>query len=839
MRCFFGMRYILTLTIISICLQIGFAQSIDLKGVIKDSNGVPIPNVSVFTINPAYSSGAVSDEKGRYRIQIKAPQENIVEVKFKHIAYEEKTVRIQVSFGKNQMTDITLNEIYTELDSTEIVIRQNHEKTGEFQIDPENLTMLPSGSGNTVSDLIKTLPNVVSNNELSSQYSVKGGNYDENLVYINDFEVYRPMLVSNSQQEGLSFINPDLTQSISFNAGGFEAKYGDKMSSSLNIRYKRPRKFGGSATLSLLGASAHLEGITKNKKLSFLFGLRYKNNAYLLGSLDTKGEYNPNFLDIQTNVIWQPSSKTELELLAGLSNNKFGFTPATQSTTTGAFNQIMRLSVYFEGKEKSFFNNRMGGLAFKYYPNSRSVYKIIGSAWYLNESENIDITGEYFLDEIESDFGSDNFGKVKRNLGIGTFQNWIRNSLQGNIYQAGIRNTHLLSNHTLDWGASIQYESFLDRISEWERTDSAGFSIPYSGVYPAIINRLKTQIELNSLRYQAYVQDNWQILDGKNKLSINAGLRMHYWDVNKQFILSPRAQIYFKPNTKKDFTIKASGGLYAQPPLYRELRDFDGYINPEVRAQKAYQFVLGTELNFKMWSRNFKFTSEAYYKHLKDIIPYQIEDVNIRYFADNNAKGYAAGVGIRLFGEFVKGTDSWISLSFLKTAEDILDDQYFQYFNESGELITGMSQGQIAADSISILPGYIPRPTDQRFNLSIFFQDYLIKNKNLKMHMQLHLGSGLPYGPPDRKRYNDILRMPLYRRVDIGFSYLLVDGEKQQKNKFFNHFDKIWLSAEVLNLLGVQNTLSHRWIKDVRNVVWPLPNYLTSRRFNIKLHVSF
>lgn len=815
------------------------AQNIELKGRITDTEGEPIPNVTILPQPTSLNAGSVSDNQGFYKLQIKNAQQKTIEIQFKHIAYEQKTVKIQSALGRKQIADIVLQELYTELGTTDVVGQNDNDKVSETKIDPENLIMLPTGSGNTITDIIKTLPGVVSNNELSSQYSVKGGNYDENLIYVNDFEIYRPMLISNSQQEGLNFINPDLTQGISFNAGGFEAKYGDKMSSVLNIRYKRPKKFGGSATLSLMGASAHLEGATKNQKLSFLFGLRYKNNAYLLGSLDTKGEYTPRFLDIQTNVIYQPSKKTELELLLGLSNNKFYLDPAVQSTTTGAFNQVMRLSVYFDGGEKSYFNNKMSGLAFKYMPNSKSIYKIIGSTWNLNESENIDIVGEYYLDEIESDFDSDNFGKVKRNMGIGAFHNWKRNDLQGQLYNIGVRNTHILNKHTLEWGTSLQHESFTDRISEWERTDSAGYSLPYYSVYPAINNRLKSHIQLDSWRLQAYVQDEWNILSGKNALSVSAGVRLHYWDVNRQFIVSPRAQIYFKPNTKQDFSIKASGGLYAQPPLYRELRDFDGIINPDVRAQKAYQFVLGTELNFKMWSRNFKFTSEAYYKHLVDIVPYQIEDVNIRYFAKNNAKGYAAGVGVRLFGEFVRGTDSWVSLSFLKTAEDILDDHYYKYYNQSGEEITGFTSDAVATDSVSIYPGYIPRPTDQRFNLSIFFQDYLVKNKNLKMHLQLNLGTGLPYGPPDRKRFNDILRMPLYRRVDIGFSYLLVDGEQQYKNRFFSKLDKIWLSAEVLNLLGVQNTLSHRWVKDINNVVWPLPNYLTSRRFNVKLHVSF
>ncbi|MCO5248109.1 MAG: TonB-dependent receptor plug domain-containing protein [Chitinophagales bacterium] len=831
-----------TLFIILFCClaQNTFAQTFELKGVIKDKFGEAVPGVSIKTIPENLSQATISDLDGNYKIIIKGESRKSVDVQFKHLSFKEKTIRVLPSLGKRQTANIILEESLSVLDSTDVLIQQTpHTKSGEIKIDPEDLLMLPSGSGNAVTDILKTLPGVVSNNELTSQYSVKGGNYDENLIYVNDFEIYRPQLISNSEQEGLSFINPDLVQNISFNAGGFEAKYGDKMSSVLNIRYKRPTKFGGSATVSLLGASAHIEGISKNKKFTYLAGLRYKSNAYLLGSLDKKGEYSPRFLDIQTNFIYKTSKKTELELLLGLSNNKFIFIPATQSTTTGAFNQVIRLSVFFDGRENSYFDNRMGGLAFKFRPNSKSIYKIVSSAWTIDESENFDITGEYFLDEIESDFDSEKFGEVKKNLGIGTFQDWNRNNLKGTIYNVGVRNTHLLNNHTLDWGISYQGEVFHDNISEWTRIDSAGFSIPYTGLHPAIVDRLKSKIDISSNRLQAYIQDEWQVLNGANKLVINGGLRLHYWDMNKQVLVSPRVQVLFKPNVKNNLTLKASGGLYAQPPLYRELRNFDGEINPEVRAQKAYQFVLGSELDFKMWERNFKLTSEAYYKYLVDIVPYQIEDVRIRYFAQNNAKGYSTGLGIRLFGEFVKGTDSWISLSFMKTAEDILDDFYYKYLNAQGEVITTQTSDKIVTDSVRIEPGYIRRPTDQRFNMSIFFQDYLVKNKSFKMHLQLHIGTGLPYGLPDRKRYNDILKMPPYRRVDIGFSYLILDGEKQKKNNFFRSFDKIWLSAEVLNLLGVQNTLSYRWVKDVQNNVWPLPNYLTSRRINLKLYVSF
>lgn len=829
-------KSLLTFLLFSIS-YVAFAQNIEIEGIVTNENNQPLSEVTIFVPNTSF--GTISDKNGKYQLRLKADKsQKTIEIHFQYLGYVLKKIKVNPSLGSLQIINVKLEETTISTDSTTVVGTMQNTDVSETRIDPKNTTMLPSASGNAVTDLIKSLPGVGGGNELSSQYTVRGGNYDENLIYINDFEIYRPLLVSSSQQEGLSFINSDLTQSISFSAGGFESKYGDKMSSVLNIRYKKPKTFGASATMSLLGASAHVEGATKNEKLTFLFGFRYKSNAYLLGSLDKKGEYNPNFLDIQTNVTYKTSKKTELELLLSHSNNVFEFLPATQSTTTGAFNQILRLSVYFDGNERSYFRNTMGGLAFKYYPNKKTIVKFINSAWHLKESENFNITGEYFLDEIESDFDSDNFGKVKSNLGIGTFQDWARNSLEATIYNTGIRTSHTLNRHTIEWGGSFQQEMFNDRLSEWERIDSSGFSVPYTGSNPTILNRIKTELELNSWRVQGYLQDEWKLIDGKHRLTLNAGLRAHYWNQNGQFIISPRVQLYYKPNTKKDVVFKVAGGMYAQPPLYRELRDLNGVLNPEVRAQQSVQVIAGSELNFLMFKRNFKFTSEAYYKHLYDIIPYQVEDVRVRYFADNQAKGYAAGVDVRLFGEFVKGTDSWVSLSYLNTKEDLLNDKKIDYLNEAGEIITGLSTDQTIVDSLVSYPGYIRRPSDQRFTLSIFFQDYLVKNKNFKMHLNLQIGSGLPYGPPDQKRYNDILKVPPYRRVDIGFSYLLVDGEKQHKSKFFNSFDKIWLSAEVLNLLGVQNTLSYRWVKDVQNTVWPLPNFLTSRRINIKLYVK-
>jgi hypothetical protein len=396
--------------------------------------------------------------------------------------------------------------------------------------------------------------------------------------------------------------------------------------------------------------------------------------------------------------------------------------------------------------------------------------------------------------------------------------------------------------HILDWGSTFQTEHFEDKISEWERIDSAGYALPYNNTTVNIAYRLKSSLNLDAWRIQGFVQDSWKLSDKKTKIDLTYGLRYHYYNINNQIIISPRTQLYIKPNTKNEVAFKISTGLYAQPPFYRELRALNGQINKNVKAQQSIHIVVGSEVNFKIGKRQFKFTSEAYYKQLKRLNPYEFDDVRIRYFANNNAKGYATGVDVRLFGEFVKGTDSWVSLSYLNTKEDLSDDSFLEYYNAAGEKITPYIEDQIIADSATIYPGYLRRPSDQHFMMSIFFQDYLVKNKNFKMHLNLQLGTGLPYGAPDGKRYNDLFTMPLYRRVDIGFSWLIIDNEKKNKenlSKFNKVIDKIWLSGEVLNLLGVQNTLSYQWVKDVSNTIWPLPNYLTSRRFNVKLYVKF
>ncbi len=797
-----------------------------VKGKLTDSKSNPVSNASIIQLGT--TNATTSNNKGYYAIEVDYEDSCIVE--FSSIEFGKRTVVIYASNKATIYKDIQFSTNENVIDT--VIITSTKGKVGESVIDAKSVEYFPNPTGD-VGTIIKTMgQGVQSNNELSGQYNVRGGNYDENLVYVNDFEIYRPFLVSGGQQEGLSFTNLDLTDKLSFSGGGFEAKYGDKMSSVLNIKYKTPTKFHGSIMASILGVTGHVEGSTKNQKFTYLAGVRYKSNGYLLGSLDRKGEYNPNFFDAQADFHIKPSIKHDIEILVNHSFNDYKFVPVTEETRAGTFDKLIRFYVDFEGNEKDRFENTMVGISYKFIPNTKLSLKFLSAFWKMRESETFNITGYYSLDEIEIDPANDNFGNVKENLGIGTFQDWARNKLDAIVSNFSFTGKYVIKDkknekekHLLEWGSTFQYEKIKDEISEWQRIDSSGYSIPYSGNDISFPYYLKSKNDLNSFRVHGYFQDTWNIINtDSTKLILIAGIRYNYWNVNKEFLASPRIQLLYHPKLKSDVTFRLAGGMYVQPPFYRELRSFDGSINRNLKAQQSYHVVLGADYNFKIKKRNFKFTAEAYYKYLRNINPYEIQDVRIRYFALNNAKGYATGVDVRLFGEMIKGADSWITLSYLNTKEDIADDFY------------------VAADSSIVRPGFIRRPTDQALFVSLFFQDYIEKYKRFKVHLNLVIGTGLPFGPPDRNRYKDVLKIPPYRRVDIGFSALLLSGEKRSVKKptsFGSKFDKIWASFEVFNILGIRNTLSYRWIKDTENNQWAIPNYLTSRRFNLKLDIRW
>ena len=821
-----------------------------IHGKITDAENKPAEgvNVSVFGL----PGGTASDSHGQYELTVPANEE--ITVVFSHIGFATEKIQLKLTPNSRHLLHKKLKVSSKQL--TDVTIEDKLTRTTTLtRIDPKIISVIPSASGG-IEAILKTLPGVSSSNELSSQYSVRGGNYDENLVYVNDIEIYRPFLVRSGEQEGLSFVNSDMVSSILFSAGGFDAKYGDKMSSVLDIKYRRPRGFAGSVSMSMLGGALHLEGVSENYRLSYQLGVRQKSNQYLLNSLNTKGDYNPSFTDVQTFITYDITDQWEINLLANYARNRYTTVPLTRQTEFGTVNEALRLTIYFDGQEIDKFETYMGAISNIYRPNSDLTLKLITSAFRTFESETFDIQGQYWLDELEKDIGKEEFGEVKFNRGVGTYLTHARNYLDAFVYNVEHKGYLTNKNRYLLWGVKYQNETINDELSEWKMLDSAGFSLPHPAdsvgytipaLQPAQIievqDVLRTKINIRSNRYSTYLQNNWTWTSKDTiELTLTAGLRANYWDLNKQTLVSPRVSFSIKPNWKKDIVFRAATGYYYQPPFYRELRDLSGNINYNLKAQKSIHFVMGSDYNFKAWNRPFKFVSEIYYKHLENLVPYEIDNVRIRYYAENSANGYATGIDLKINGEFVKGIESWVSLSVMKTQEDIEDDFYYEYYNAEGiKIIPGYTFDQQAVDSIRFEPGFIPRPTDQRVNFSLVFQDYLPRFPNFKMHLNLVFGSRLPFGPPSFERYKDTLRIPPYRRVDIGFSALLFNKENRDETpkRLLKHLNSIWMSLEVFNLLGINNTISYLWIKDVTNRQYAIPNYLTARLLNVKLIVKF
>ena len=674
-------------------------------------------------------------------------------------------------------------------------------------------------------------------------------------MYVNDIQIYRPFLIRSGRQEGLSFINPNLVSNIKFSPGAFAAKYGDKMSSVLDVTYKEPEEFAGSFSASLQGASIHLEGASKNHRLTFLTGIRYKSNQYVLQSLDTDGQYRPSFLDVQTYITYDMNEKWEIGFLGNIARNKYQFIPETRQTEFGTINQSLQLTVAFDGQEIDQFQTYFGAITNTFTPKEGVELKFITSAFSTLEDEKFDIEGGYRIDELERDLSSEDFGDIKFNRGIGTFMDHARNTLDAYVLNAEHKGKKISGNHTTFWGVKYQREFIEDKISEWGFVDSTGYFIPSSTVDsigftdPSAqstglleLNELiKSKVTLNSNRYSSYLQRSWVLEKDSVNYTFTAGARAAYWDLNQELIISPRASFSFEPNWKKDYLFRLAGGVYYQPPFYREMRDFDVNINRDIKSQRSYQAVIGSDRNFEAWGRPFKFTTEIYYKYMENVIPYEVDNVRIRYFATNNARAYATGIDFKINGEFVKGVESWFSMSVMKTQEDLVDDFYIEDYNSDGEkIIPGFTQNDVVDTSITIYPGWIPRPTDQRVNFALYFQDYIPKLPSLKMHIALYYATGLPFGPPgNHDRYKATLRIPAYRRVDMGFSYRLKKEGKHNKSKIIGNFKNIWVSLEVFNLLQINNVISYTWIKDVTNRTYAVPNYLTSRQLNLKFHFEF
>ena len=804
-----------------------------IYGKITDGDGAAVENVTISILGspipPTYTS-----DKGMYEYEV--PANTDITIVFSNINYNQFRQKIKLKEDERK----EINSVLVFKNNIGVVEVTGDGRYQEItRLDPLNIAHIPTASQD-FNSILFTLPGVSSRNELSSAYSVRGGNFDENLVYVNGIEIYRPFLTRSGQQEGLSFINPDMVSSVIFSAGGFEAKYGDKMSSVLDVQYRQPRKFAGTASGSLLGSNLHLEGSSKNYRFTWTVGARYKTNKYILSKTDTRGDYTPFFADIQAYTTYDLTSNWQLDFLGNYASNKYQVVPQSRETTFGTFNQALRFKVYFDGQEIDKFATTLGALSLNYRSNDDRTYlKFITSVFRSKESEGFDIQGQYYIDQLETDFGKSNFGEVVGNLGVGTYLNHARTNLDAYVYSAEHKGSYDITRQAkVLWGVKYSHEEINDKLSEWKYVDSAGFSIPYTNPQEIVIQDvIKQKIGISSDRFSGYLQTNLsKELRDTSFISATIGVRANYWTLNNQALVGPRATIGFKPHWKKDFLFKFSTGYYYQPPFYRELRDNQGNINYNLKAQTSIHFVLSSDRNFTAWRRPFKFIAELYYKYLDNIVPYDIDNVRIRYTAKNNAKGYARGIDLKVNGEFVKGLESWASISLSQTRENIKDDYYYDYTLDTNKVTNVITK----LDSTRIEPGYIPRPTDQLVTFAIFFQDQIPQYPKFKVHLNLLYGSGIPFGAPGSPKYLQTHRMPAYRRVDIGFSYQpLKENREIKPGSITRYIKSAWISLEVFNLLGINNTVSYLWVEDISNRQYAIPNYLTSRQLNLRLIVKF
>lgn len=795
-----------------------------LEGSILDSIGDPVEFASVAL--QGTQQGTTTEPDGSYRLEVPAGRSYTVIISC--VGYHTKQFAVRLEAGESRQQNLTLLRDVRSIREVSVSARQ--ERGSTFQrIDVEDLNYMPTATGR-VETIIKSQAGVSSSNELSSQYSVRGGNFDENLVYVNDVEIYRPFLVRSAQQEGLSFVNSDLVSSIKFSAGGYDARYGDRMSSALDISYKRPQEFAGSASISLLGASAHVEGASKTKRFTYLAGYRYKTTQYLLNTLETSGDYKPQFSDLQTQLSYQLTRKMELSFLGNYSSSKYQFIPQSRNTQFGTKDIPLNLRIYYDGQEVDRFDTYMGALSFHWRPVSGLSLKLIGSAFRTSEEETFDIVGQYWINELDNTIDSESYGDSILNIGVGTEQVHARNYLDAYVISASHLGSFRSDNRHLQWGLSYQFQEFFDRISEWELIDSTGYVIPYNGEELELTKSVKSDNRLSYDQFTAFVQHTREI-NGKNTdYFFTAGIRGGIWNFNQTTMFSPRATISTQPGWKHDMTFHISAGYYYQPPFYKEMRMPDGEINKQIEPQRSIHLLLGGDYIFNLWDRPFKLTGEVYHKWLSNLIPYKIENVRVSYAGENISEGYARGIDFKLNGEFVPGAESWFTLSFLQTREDLAGDD-IQVWN--------------GTEYVREEAGEFPRPTDQLFTVGVYFQDYFPNHPGYKVHLNAFYGSGLPLSSPVEDQYYTQLRMRPYRRVDIGFSKVIkretdIWGERNP----LRFFESIWISAEIFNLLDINNEASYLWIRTISDQegvpgMFGIPNYLTGRRFNIKLSISF
>lgn len=800
------------------------AQTATLRGILLDELNTPIENANI----SANNVGTTSNSNGFYSLKIPANKE--VSVVFSHVSHKSVRVIFNLKNGQEFEFNPILKIEVEQIETVVITGTKRSDFEGVTTISPQIIRTI-KGAQPGVENLLKTLAGVNISNELSTQYSVRGGNFDENLVYVNGIEVYRPFLVRSGQQEGLSFVNTDMVQDLQFSAGGFQAKYGDKLSSVLDITYRKPTEFGVRADFSLLGGSITAEGVSKNNKLSALVGLRYRDNTLLVDAKETQTNYEPQFLDAQTYLNYKISSKFDLSFLGNISSNSYNYAPKTRQTNFGTLQNPIALLVFYEGQEEDKYNTYFGALKGSYQVNENLSLQLITSSFHTTEQEYFDILAQYRLGEVNSNIGDENLGEVEFSEGIGGQINHARNDLDALITTVEHRGDFKKNKNHFQWSIKYTNEDIRDRVVEWEVIDSAGFSInppnldqfdnqPYTpntgplAPYENTRARNATTVE----RLQAFAQWSKRSTLGSNEVFYNFGVRTHQWNVSgqninskQQLVFSPRAQFSIKPNGKKDMLYRLSGGMYYQPPFYRELRDVNGAVNSNVKAQRSVHIVAGHEYSFQLWNRPFKLISEAYYKQLSNVNPYTVENVRIRYAANNDAKAYAYGLDVRLNGEFVAGTESWFSFGYLKTEEAI--------------------EGR----------NFIARPMDQRLKFGVLFQDYVPKLPNMKMYLNLVYNTGVPGGSPS---YADVYsyqnRLPDYKRADIGMSYGIVSAKNRVKSGWKKYFKELAVGIEIYNIFDVQNSITNTWVRDVYSKrQYSIPNYLTPRVFNVRLNMRF
>ena len=798
----------------------GFSQNAEINGVILDANDFPIENVNIIS----NSSGAISNSNGFYSINVNSNQD--INIEFTHINFK----KISLKFNLNDNETFEFNPVMNEsIEQIAIIVLNSKSResfSGVSNIDPEIIRKI-RGAQPGIENLLKTLPGVNISNELSTQYSVRGGNFDENLVYVNDVEVYRPFLIRSGQQEGLSFVNTDLIKSINFSSGGFQSKYGDKMSSVLDIKYRKPLKNKFSGNLNLLGSRISSDLLSKNSKISNILGFRYRDNSLLVESKETKTNYRPSFIDFQNLFNYTISDKIELSLFSNISVNNYNYAPKTRQTNFGTLEDPTALIVYYDGQEKDKYKTFFSSLTTKINLNKNLILKFIASTFNTIENEYFDILAQYNLGEVNSSIGDEDLGEVEFSEGIGAQLNHARNSLDALIFNIENKLYYKIDDNNLEFSVKYTSENIDDRIIEWEVIDSAGFSIdppfinslsqqPYESNQGPILpfSNIRTTSSTKIKRLQSYLQWSKVVNNENGKLYYNAGVRIHGWKINQNkpnTVISPRAQFAIKPNWEKDMLFRLSTGIYYQPPFYRELRDYDGNINYNLKAQKSIHFVLSNDYSMKIWNRPFKLLTEIYYKKMDDVNSYTIDNVRIRYSANNDAKAYAYGLDLRLNGEFVPGTESWFSLGYLRTEENISNQ------------------------------GYIARPTDQRLKFGVLFQDYIPNIPDLKMYLNLIYNTGVPGGAPSYSSpYNYLNRLPDYKRADLGISYVIVGNNKKYKNGFRSLFEELTVGLEIFNMFDVQNSITNTWVRDVYSKrQFSIPNYLTPRIFNLNLEFKF